>query len=109
MDQKADTKRIYQIIRQYLRILKENNLNYAKVYLFGSYAQGNDNKDSDIDLAIVSDDFSGDIIDDQLLLMKLRRMVDLRIEPHPFLIEEFSIDDPYVKTIIETGEEITDN
>jgi len=47
--------------------------------------------------------------DDQLLLMKLRRKVDLRIEPHPFLIEEFSADNPFVKTIIETGEEIFDN
>ncbi len=109
MDQKADKKRIYQIIHQYLRILKENNLNYTRVYLYGSYAKGNYKKDSDIDLAIVSDDFSGDVIDDQLLLMKLRRKVDLRIEPHPFLLEEFSTDDPYVKTIIETGEEITDN
>lgn len=59
-----------------------------------------------MDLAIVSDDFSGDVIDDQLLLMKLRRKVDTRIEPHPFVEEEFSMDDPFVKTIIETGEEI---
>ena len=109
MDQKTAKKRIYQIIYQYLSVLRENNLNYAKVYLYGSYAQGNYKKDSDIDLAIVSDDFSGDVIDDQLLLMKLRRKVDLRIEPHPFLIEEFSDDDPFVKIIIETGEEIVQN
>ena len=72
MDQKADKKLIYQIIHQYLTILKENNLNYIRVYLYGSYAKGNYKKDSDIDLAIVSDDFSGDVIDDQLLLMKLK-------------------------------------
>jgi len=109
MNKKIDKKKVYQIIHQYLEVLRENNLNYAKVYLYGSYAQGNYKKDSDIDLAIVSDDFSGDVIEDQFLLMKLRRKVDLRIEPHPFLIEEFSTDDPFVKTIIETGEEITDN
>lgn len=109
MDQKTIKKQIYQIIQQYLTILKENDLNYTKVYLFGSYVNGNYRKDSDIDVAIVSNDFSGDVIDDQLLLMKLRRKVDLRIEPHPFLTEEFSTDDPFVKTIIETGEEVTDN
>jgi len=109
MNKKIDKKKVYQIIHQYLEVLRENNLNYAKVYLYGSYAQGNYKKDSDIDLAIVSDDFSGDVIDDQFLLMKLRRKVDLRIEPHPFLIEEFSTDDPYVKTIIETGEEILED
>jgi len=108
MHEKTANKQVYELIHQYLRILKENNLNYTKVFLYGSYAQGNYKKDSDIDLAIVSDDFSGDVIDDQLLLMKLRRQVDLRIEPHPFLIEEFSTDDPYVKTIIESGEEITE-
>jgi len=106
MDKKTDKKRIYKIIHQYLRVLRENNLNYSKVYLYGSYAQGNYKKDSDIDLAIVSNDFSGDVIDDQLLLMKLRRKVDTRIEPHPFVEEEFSMDNPFVKTIIETGEEI---
>ena len=109
MDQKTAKKRIYQIIYQYLNVLKENNLNYTKVYLYGSYAYGNYKEDSDIDLAIVSDDFDGDVIDDQLLLMKLRRKVDLRIEPHPFRSEEFSADDPFVKTIIETGEEIIEN
>lgn len=109
MDQKAAKERIYQIIHKYLNVLRENNLNYTRVYLYGSYAKGNYKKDSDIDLAIVSDDFSGDVIDDQLLLMKLRRKVDLRIEPHPFLINEFSVDDPHVKTIMETGEEIIEN
>ena len=109
MAKKTDKSRVYQIINQYLKILRENNLNYSKVYLYGSYAIGNYKDDSDIDLAIVSNDFSGDVIDDQLLLMKLRRKVDLRIEPHPFLTEEFSTSDPFVKTIIETGEEIIEN
>ena len=60
-------------------------------------------------MTIVSDNFSRDVIDNQDFLMKLRLKGDSRIEPHPFLIEEFSTDDPYVKTIIETGEQIREN
>ena len=60
-------------------------MNFRKAYLYGSSVRGNFNQDSDIDLAIVSDDFTGDVIDDGLLLMCLRRNIDSRIEPQPFL------------------------
>ncbi len=103
MGKKTNKKIIFDIARNYLKILKENKINSKKVYLYGSYVRGNFNADSDIDLAIVSDDFTGKIIDDQWLLMKLRRKVDLRIEPHPFLSREFDKTNPFVREIIETG------
>ncbi len=54
-----------------------------KAWLFGSYAKGNNHQDSDIDIAIlVKEEY--DMIDLQIDLMKMRRQVDLRIEPHPF-------------------------
>ena len=73
------------------------------VYLFGSYAWGNPTKDSDIDLAIVSDDLKGHVINDMVLLMKFRNNIDIRIEPHPFLSKEFNKSNPFVREIIETG------
>lgn len=90
-------------IKKYLVVLKENNINPRKVYLFGSYAKRKFHEDSDIDLAIVSDDLKGRVIDDMVLLMKLRNNVDSRIEPHPFLSKEFDKTNPFVKEIIETG------
>lgn len=75
-----------------------------KAILYGSYSKGTQHNDSDI--AIVSSDFTGDRIEDQFLLMKYRRCVDLRIEPMPFRPEEFTLEDPFVKEIIETGIEI---
>jgi len=38
--------------------------------------------------------------------MKLRRKVDMRIEPHPFAKSDFDQTNPYIKEIVESGERI---
>jgi predicted nucleotidyltransferase len=84
------------------------NFNYIRIILFGSYAKGNYNEDSDIDIAIVFKDYSN-LIDMQLELMRLRRKIDSRIEPHPFRESEFEISNPIVNEIIKYGQEIKIN
>ena len=83
------------------------NANYAsiRVFLFGSYAKGNFNEDSDIDIAVVLKNYSSQI-DMQLELMRLRRKIDSRIEPHPFRESEFERSNPIVDEIIRYGQEI---
>jgi hypothetical protein len=44
-----------------------------------------------------------DIIDTQIDLMKLRRKIDLRIEPHPFMTEDFNQSNPVVYEILKYG------
>jgi len=39
-------------------------------------------------------------------LMKLRRKVDIRIEPHSFAKSDFDETNPYIREIIESGERI---
>jgi len=73
-----------------------------KAILFGSFAKGNFNDDSDIDIAFVWD-FSGDLFTVQRDLMKLRRAFDFRIEPHPFALTNFSDTDPLVHEILKHG------
>lgn len=90
------------IALKYAEVLK-HEYHLQSVYLYGSYAKDNDNQDSDIDLAIVTDDFSGDIVDDTFKLLKYRRLVDNRIEPHPFLAKEFTTDNPMAREVMETG------
>lgn len=70
--------------------------------LFGSFAKGTSHDDSDIDIAIVVNN-QIDIIDAQMDLMKLRRKIDLRIEPHPFLIDDFNSANPVVNEILKYG------
>ena len=74
----------------------------SQAILFGSYAKGTNHNDSDIDIAIVVNNVV-DIIDTQIDLMKLRRKIDLRIEPHPFMISDFNQSNPVVNEILKYG------
>ena len=66
---------------KYISFLRKKGPKPTKAYLFGSYAKGMADIDSDIDLAIIFEDFP-DTFDMQVQLMKLRRKFDTRIEPH---------------------------
>ncbi len=91
-----------QVVTEYANLLRER-ISLDKVILFGSFARGQQHPDSDIDVAVISSDFSGDRLEDQLQLMRLRRKVDLRIEPIPFLPQDFTAADPLAKEIMDTG------
>ena len=73
------------------------------IILFGSYAKGTQNEDSDIDIAIISSDFK-DIFDDMADLIGYTWKIDTRIEPHPISKEDYEkIATPFVQEVIETG------
>jgi uncharacterized protein len=80
-------------------------LGVKKAYLFGSYAKGNEREESDIDIAIVVENMP-DFFSTQRLLMKLRRSIDLRIEPHPIKEQDFNASNPFAYEISNTGIEI---
>jgi len=97
-----DREQIRKIVLQYSEFLqKEYKL--CGIYLFGSYAKGNYVEDSDIDIAVIAEDFTGDLVEDTFRLMRLRRNVDHRIEPHPFTAELFNEDNPEAREVMETG------
>lgn len=98
-------KSILKIVKIYLSYLEEEKYNIEKAFLFGSYVKGNFHEDSDIDIAVVMKNLS-DSFDMRIELMKLRRNIDLRIEPHPFDEKEFNDNDPLAYEIITTGIEI---
>jgi predicted nucleotidyltransferase len=72
-------------------------------YLFGSHARGTSNDWSDIDLAVVSPDFSEDLYEERLVLMRLAADIDDRIEPKPFRPEMFNSTEPLVDEIQKHG------
>ncbi len=78
----------------------------AKAYLYGSHAKGSAGKWSDIDLAIVSPDFSDDLFSERVFLMKLALQIDDRIEPSPFRPEDFTRENPLVNEISISGMEL---
>lgn len=82
-----------------------NNVKLKKVFLFGSYARGKAREDSDIDIALVIEDMD-DFFSTQRLLMKLRRKIDLRIEPHPIGENDFTMVNPFAYEIQKYGVEL---
>ena len=85
-----ERENIIDIVKNYSALLKKSNfpMTINKMYLFGSYAKGNPHKDSDIDIALVVKKWKGNYFDVMPLLWKIRRDIDLRIEPHVIVPQE---------------------
>lgn len=96
-----------KIANRYIEVLS-NKYVILKSFMFGSFAKGTNHDDSDIDVAAVVKNVP-DIIDIQIDMMKLRRKVDLRIEPHPFQVSDFNSDNPVVNEILKSGILIMNN
>jgi predicted nucleotidyltransferase len=67
-------------LQQY-RVLLEKHFAVSEMFLFGSFAKGEQHQHSDIDVAVVVNELTGDHLAQLALLWKLRRQVDDRIEP----------------------------
>jgi uncharacterized protein len=81
------------------------DLGIKKSYLFGSYAKGIEREESDIDIAIILENMT-DFFEIQRQLRRLRRGIDLRIEPHPIHARDFNNNNPFAFEIKKTGIEI---
>ena len=94
------------IARKYAEHLQPK-IRVLGIYLFGSHAKGVAHVNSDIDIAVVSDSFTGDPVDDLTTLLLFKSEVDNRIEPHPFLPADFTDANPFAREILETAIRIT--
>ena len=101
-----DFNTIRSILKQYIDTIKSKGIKIEKLYLFGSYARGTADENSDIDIALISKHFKGDRFEDRRLLVPLRRKVDVRIEPIPYRPEDFKANDPLVIEIMQNGIEL---
>jgi len=63
--------KVKNIIDSYLQELNRNNIPIKEAVLFGSYANGHYQEWSDIDIALVSDIFEGNLIDDKDKIRKI--------------------------------------
>jgi len=87
----------------FVKELENENLNISKVFLFGSYTNNKENIWSDIDLAVVSDDFTGNRMIDYDRFVNAILKVDRSIELKPYKTENFNTDNPFVNEISSTG------
>ena len=95
---------IIETARKYTSLIPDYLL-LKKAYLFGSYSIGTAREDSDIDIALIIGNM-GNFNETQMKLMRLRRAIDLRIEPHPISVEDFNELNPFAYELQQTGIEL---
>ncbi len=95
--------RVKKTIDNYLQALQKNIIPIKAAILFSSYATGRYHKWSDIDIALVSDIFLGDRMDDKHKIRSITLAVSSEIEVIPFSPGDFNLQNPFAKEIIETG------
>jgi predicted nucleotidyltransferase len=95
--------KVTNIIDRYIKALNRHNIPIREAILFGSYARGNYQEWSDIDIALVSEIFVGNRIDDKDKIRKITLSISSEIEVIPFSPKDFHLQNPLVKEILTTG------
>ena len=85
---------IIEKVRTFLEGLRAAQIGVEAVYLYGSYVAGSADPDSDIDVAVVSRDLSGDRLEDWMTLNRISRRIDVRMEVIGFRPEQFRDENP---------------
>ena len=104
----VDYETVKRTISQYIADVKAV-MPIDKVYLYGSYANGTAQWDSDVDLCFFSNDFDNENIMQNIeQLFKIKRQYNkfICLEPNAFPSSELENDNPFVKEILRTGYEI---
>ena len=98
---------IIETITKFITLVKEEDIQIEKVILFGSYAKGNYHQDSDIDLAIISDDFKeGEYIKNMSKLILKASEIRADIQTIPFSVKEYKEPIGIMEEILKTGIEL---
>ncbi|OGP59024.1 MAG: hypothetical protein A2V67_08440 [Deltaproteobacteria bacterium RBG_13_61_14] len=90
-------------IREFLNMLRHQDIRVDQAYWFGSRAQGQGTRYSDLDVAVISPDLSGNRFRDSLRIIEATPEAEAHIEVHPFRPEDFTEDDPFAAEIMRTG------
>lgn len=95
---------VKKIIKDYAEKLTAEKFNFFAIYLFGSCAKGKANKNSDIDIAVISDEFKCNWNKNEDKLWRYAFNIDSRIEPIGFSSADFKDNgNPIVYEIKKTG------
>lgn len=93
------------IVKNFANDLSKAGINTSKILLFGSYARNEQKEYSDIDVALVSDDFIGvGFIDVEILLPVLRNYI--LIQPKTYSTKDYIDGDPFLDEIKKNAIEI---
>lgn len=94
---------ILKIVANFLAELQQSGLRLTTAYLYGSHATGTARPDSDIDVALISEDFHGNWLEDHKVIIDALLRCDARIEPVRFHPDQFQDENPLVWEIKTKG------
>lgn len=104
MPKTVASRKIKKAIEKFSQELRKSKFNFQYIYLFGSYARGQEHKWSDIDVAVVSDVLKNNWEKRQIVLWRASRKTDSRIEPYGFTVSDFKNNtSPMVWEVKKTG------
>ncbi|MBT3878978.1 MAG: nucleotidyltransferase domain-containing protein [Candidatus Scalindua sp.] len=95
--------KVKNTIDRFLQALDRNHIPIKEAILFGSCARGNSHEWGDIDIALVSDLFVGNRIDDKDKIRRITLSISSQIEVIPFAPVDFNLENPFAKEIMKTG------
>jgi predicted nucleotidyltransferase len=95
-----DKDEVIETVRKYA-VKVRDALHPSAVVLYGSHASNSARMDSDIDVAVIFDGFSGDWLETSALLWRLRRDISDDIEP--VLLDSTKDDSGFLQEIMKTG------
>ena len=93
-----------ETVRNYAREIEDRGVHLRTVILYGSFAKGTQHEWSDIDVALVADEFTGFTFNDCKLYSGLGiRKPYIRIEEKTYSTDYFHQGDPFIEEIRKTG------
>ena len=96
-----DKEAVVSTVEQYVDAVKKE-FSPAAVVLFGSYAKGTGNDDSDIDIGVVFNGFTGDFRKASSRLWNIAYDINWDIEPH--LLDITKDKSGFVQHVFKTGQ-----
>ena len=94
---------VIDTVRNFADEIEAKGVILRKVILFGSFAKGTQHEWSDIDVALVADNFTGSPADHDLFPYIGIKKPYIRIESKTYPTEYFRKGDPFIEEIKKTG------
>jgi len=95
---------VIETVRNYAHNIEAHGVRLYAVFLFGSFAKGTQHEWSDIDVALVADDFTGFAFNDCKLIPYMGfKSPYTRIETKTYPTKYFLEGDPFIEEITKTG------
>ena len=99
-----DRNAVIEIVQNYANDIKSHGVHLHAVFLYGSFAKGTQHEWSDIDVALVADEFTGFYLDDKKLFPYVGiKKPYIRIEAKTYPTAYFQQGDPFIEEITKTG------